>query len=217
MNWEVRQMGLTSSQNLLVRVAIFPSKFPGGPHSMKEEDNVKRSSLQKAQTLECTERGSFNDTAYSTPKPLQRNWLGLLFLPFLDILGVILYFTRSLGLLCVCVLHFILRENNSIGRKIVLYQFCIKDKYRGFHALQIFSRGLWEPLKSLVCMWGIPWCMTDTLTYTHLYIYPCIYRSDAITRYRVTSVSEMKPLSSILFCVCMQTYYHAKLKTAPNQ
>lgn len=100
---------------ILVRVAIFSSKFPEGLCIRKEEDNVRRSSLEKAQILVCTEHGSFDyvDTLpHLPPQPLQRHWLGLLFLSFSDTPDgsdkpnwYLCIFARSLGLLCVCVCY----------------------------------------------------------------------------------------------------------------
>lgn len=85
---------------------------------MKEGDNVRRSSVQKGQTLVCA-GGSFDDMDQNpSHHPLQRHWLGPLSPPFPDTSGgcdVLNWNLNTLPrwLVCVCVLHFILTGNEN--------------------------------------------------------------------------------------------------------
>lgn len=78
---------------------------------MKEGDNVRRSSVQKGQTLVCA-GGSFDDMDQnSSHHPLQRHWLGPLSPPFPDTSGGCEpeYFAQVAGV-CVCVAFYFNRK-----------------------------------------------------------------------------------------------------------
>lgn len=157
---------------ILVRVAIFPLSSQKVPVSGKRRTTWGEAASER-HIFWCAQNMVLLITLTHSPTSPHNPFKGtgwvlcsFLFLTHLvavtNQIGTCVFLPDHWGYcVCVCVLHFILRENKRIGRKIVLYHFCIKDKRRTFHALPISFLGTWESLWNLLYV-----CQVSTGLYT---------------------------------------------------